>query len=164
MDDLKEKYIGKYIGPQKITDVDISSNKTPLGALILRFTVSKMIGEREMFEHILVPEKSIPLMVTDGETDWNTLSSSKMNIVIEDMIGVLQEYNIEKLQVDTLLQGLKTTLNFHFDRAKNFLWTGNDESFIPGYDPDRDVTLLHAESVIASIPHADREAENNNAS
>lgn len=161
LNELQTQYIGKFIGPQKIADVELSKQLTPSGGIVLLFTVSHMVGEKMLLEKVLVPEKAIPLMVTDAETDWNTLNASKMNIIIEDMVGILKEYNIDKMAVDTLLQGLKTTLNYRFDRAKNFLWTGNDESFIPGYDPDRDVTLLHAESVIDSIPPTD---ESDNAS
>lgn len=164
MTDLETQYLGKYIGPQQITGIELTQQKTSSGSMVFEFTVMKKVGDKEIFEKVLVPEKAIPLMVTDAETDWNTLSASKMNIIIEETVKVLEDYNIEKVAVDTLLQGLKTSLNFRFDRAKNFMWTGNDNLFIPGYDPDRDVSLLQAEAIIESIPNTNGESENNNAS
>lgn len=164
--DLNTAYVGKFIGPQKIVNVAQTTQVTPTGSMIFLFTVSHMVNEQEIKEEILVPEKSIPLMVTETETDWNTLSASKINIIIEEVVNVLEEYNIEKMAIDTFMQGLKTSLNYRFDRAKNFLWTGNDDSFIPGYDPDRDASILLAEKVIQSIPKtdADRETKDDNAS
>lgn len=83
--------------------------------------------------------------------------------VLKDMISLACEYDLTVTEIENVLQTLITEANNLFsslgyqvdsayDRASNFLWSGDDSTFIPGYDQSKDLTLVQAKMVLDSIP------------
>lgn len=83
--------------------------------------------------------------------------------ILSRMMSVCCEYDVTVGEMESLLQimigeanALFSSLGFQmdnsYDRATNFLWTGDDKTFVPGYNQSNDLTLVMAKRVIDGIP------------
>lgn len=83
--------------------------------------------------------------------------------ILTEMISLACEYDLSITEIEGVLNILNNEANNLFsalgyqidnayDRATNFLWSGDDKTFIPGYDQSKDLTLVQAKIVLDSIP------------
>lgn len=145
MDALKEKYVGKFIGPNKIADIAPIDLTTPSGALV--FEVTYELGHKEIF-----PEHGLVAVVTDDIRDFNYVRDVRVNLMVPQILAVVQEYDLPGSQMNYLLSMIGNQWNNHFGRAYNWLFYGDDSRYSPGYEPANDYTLLMAERVNKGIP------------
>lgn len=91
--------------------------------------------------------------------------------IIKEMISLACEYDLSITEIEGVLNTLNTEANNLFsalgyqidnayDRATNYLWSGDDKTFIPGYDQSKDLTLVQAKMVLDSIPKEEVTTEN----
>lgn len=155
---LEEKFVGKYLGPDKIVGVELLTIKTPSGGNIFEFETERVGQDNVRYtEKEIVPEKSVAIAVGDQPKDYTKLFQDKMNVIIPEIVNVIEEYNLDFSQVDALTRSLTISLDLRFNRALSFLFTGDDKNFIPGFDPRNSVSVLGTEKVIAAIPNSDAE-------
>lgn len=144
---LDKMFVGKFYGPEKIASIEVIDMKTPSGAHIFQITTE---SERKY----LVPQKAM-IVITDEMKDWNFVRDTKVQAMVPEMANVVAEYDIPHSQIVYMAAILGQHLSNHFNRAHNFLWTGDDRNYVPGYDPLNDITLLGAERINQQIPARD---------
>lgn len=98
-----------------------------------------------------------------GEDLTTEEKAAKRKEILTEMISLACEYDLSITEIEGVLNILNNESNNLFsalgyqidnayDRAINFLWSGDDKTFIPGYDQSKDLTLVQAKQVLDSIP------------
>lgn len=157
---LAEKYVGQYLGPNKIVGIEVIEMKTPSGGSIFEVeTRSVSENNVEFFEKELVPERAVAVTISEQSRDYTKTFEAKMNALVPQIVDLLEEYNVDYSQIDTMIKSIEMQADMRFNRALSFLFTKNDKNFIPGFDPRNSISLLMAERVINSIPKEDAPTE-----
>lgn len=140
MNELQQKYIGKYIGESKIADIQITDFTTPLGSTVFSVTT-------ESGEEILVTEKSLVISSSEEKVDVTTLYTSRLNAISEECIKVIAEYDVPSYLFDRVAAKIQTELRNHIERAASIVWFGSPKKYAPGFDTSGSVTLLQADRI-----------------
>lgn len=152
MQELKDKYVGRFIGPDKIADIEIADFKTALGSIV--FSVTYESGLKELHA-----EKGLAAIVSDEAKDFNHIRDARVNVMIPEMVNFIMEYDLPSVQWVYFLGQIGDQLKNRLYRAQSFLLHGADDRYIPGFDPQTEMTLLDAERVIATIPPREEKDE-----
>jgi hypothetical protein len=145
MQELKDKYVGQFIGPDKISDIIVTDFTTPLGSMV--FEVTYETGMKELYA-----EKGLTVVVSKEAKDFNHVRDARVSAMVPQIVDLVIEYDLPLVQHVYFLGQVGEQLKNRLNRAQSFLIHGTDERFIPGFDPMTDMTLLDAERVIAKIP------------
>jgi hypothetical protein len=145
MDELKSKYVGKFIGPNKIADIEVTELTTPKGAAV--FEVTYTLGHKELF-----PERGLVVVVTNEIKDLTYVRDMRVEAIVPTVIDLVQEYDLPGAQMNYLLTMIGTQWNNRFGRALNWLMFKDDKRYAAGYEPANDFSLLMAERVNKGIP------------
>ena len=140
MQELKDKFVGKYVGPNKIKDIDVTSIKTPSGGMV--FTLAYEDGRFELF-----PEKGLVAVVSDGAKDFNHLRDARVDIMVPEIMNVIKEYDIPYGQFTWLMSMVAAQWQNNFNRANAILWFGEASAYVPGSDTTDRLTLTMADQV-----------------
>lgn len=146
MSPIEVKFIGKYVGPDKIVSIEVSDFTTPLGSAV--FEVVFESGLKTIF-----PEKALVAVSTEEAKDHTFVRDRRFTVMMPDLINLVKEYDVPGTQVNNMLQVLAQNIDNEFGRALNYFWTNDDSRFVPGYSPMNDATLLMASQVISVIPN-----------
>lgn len=140
-------YVGKYLGPNKIESILVSSTtKTPSGLPIVR-----VIFKTHAWT---IPAATVMLLATDKETDLQSLQDRKFAILIPRIISTIEEIDCTSLEMQSLLLKVAAQAEAKLGRALNFVWYHDDRRFAPGYQTQNDFSLSEAAEIIATIPPA----------
>jgi hypothetical protein len=134
-----------HVGGEKVVIVADTDLKTPMGSDIVEITFAS--GRKEK-----MPKKTYELVVTDVPSDPTIVHRTKMNSLIPAIKAVICEYDLKVGEIQSMLQQLANGIDDNFSRATNWLWTKDDEGYVPGMNPLSPRTLLEADAVIRSIP------------
>lgn len=134
---------GKVIGIEKVEGLT-----TPSGGEVVRIMFEN--GSKKIIGKMAYDKFS-----SDKQVDPNNHQAIKFSPVISLIIDLMTEYDIENYEVESLFKFIKDEIADRFDRASNYLWTGDDRDFIPGMDFRTFKTLLDVEKIIKSIPNKD---------
>lgn len=145
MTPIEVKFIGKYIGPDKIVGISVLEFTTPLGSAV--FEVELESGQRNIY-----PEKALVAISTEEVKDHNFIRDRRIALMIGPIVDILKEYDLPAAQFGYALQCVAGSINNEFDRALNYLWTKDDSRYVPGFESANDATLLMAGRVISVIP------------
>lgn len=145
MGDLKEKYVGKFIGPDKISDIEVLDLLTSAGSMVFEVTLAN--GVRDIY-----PEKGLVAIVSDEPKDYNHIRDARVNLFVPEVIKLMEEYDLPAGQLVYVLSMIGTQYRNHLSRAMNYIWRKDDSRYTPGVDPTDDFTLLMAERVNKGIP------------
>lgn len=137
---MKNTFIGRFIGPNKIKSFELLDITTPSGGAIFEFSYED--GRKE-----LLPEKAVAVFISDEPKDFQHLFDSRINAIIPGIIDLLKEYDIPFEQFESLMVRVASQFQNHFNRANAILWFGTSEEYIPGSDTTSRLTLLMAERV-----------------
>jgi hypothetical protein len=146
MEQLNEKYVGKYYGSDKIDSIRVIEDVTPLGSAIFEIVLSSN-GRK-----VIIPEKGLVATVTDEQKDFNHLRDSRVNLMTKEILDLINEYDLPISQVSYLAAVVTAEVGGRFSRAMNYFWTGNDKLFVPGFDHENDVSVLMATNFVKNIP------------
>lgn len=94
--------------------------------------------------------------------DEETRKASRKE-ALSKILSVTCEYDITAKEVESVVNQVMShvqsfmsayafELDSSFERANNFLWTGNDKHFVPGYSTGDDRTYMEAKVVLGKIP------------
>lgn len=145
MDELKQKYVGKYFGENRISDIEISDFTTVKESVV--FNLSYESGKKE-----LVTEKSLVLGVTDQKSDATTLLTSRIYAISADCVDLVREYDLPSYLFDRLGKKIEVELQNNLERASCIMWYGDPSSYAPGFKGDNLVTLLMADRLNKKFP------------
>lgn len=134
----------QFIGPLGIVGASLIETKTAGGNDVVEVLYSR--GTKD-----LMPKSSFDQLVTDKQTDWNDLRDRKFKAIISELVDVMVEFDIKSEDLEALFIKLKDHFTDIFNRATNFLWTGDDTQFIPGTNPSMERSILEAELIYRDI-------------
>lgn len=133
-----------YVGPNKVFGLVKEELTTPSGGEVFRVVYEN--GRSE-----IMTKKSYDLLATENPTDHTELRERKFKIVIPAFITLMMEYDFKSMDCHPFLNKLMDSLQENYDRASNFLWTGDDKSWIPGFNFVENRTLIECNKVLHSI-------------
>jgi hypothetical protein len=143
----------RFVGPRKVMALVSDVAKTSLGNDIIAIMYEG--GAKE-----IMTLKAFEALVTPEATDFTDVSKRRINLLVIEFLKIIAELDLKSGEVETLCRGLSNELMNSMNRASNFLWTGNDEQFVPGYDIMMDRSLLEADLIIKKIPNVKAEPTN----
>lgn len=144
---LLTKNMTQYIGPNKVVGLLKEEMKTPMGNEVV-----KVVYENHPSQYMT--RKCFDLLVSETPPpgDYNYLQEKKFSILLPALIDLIMEYDLNYYEIGRLGQKLVDGLFERFHRASNFMWTGSDENYTPGFDFFNTRTVLDALKVISTIP------------
>lgn len=145
VEQVMQSFIGKFVGPRKVKTVEMTEMLTVGKNPVVRVTY-----EGDFFE--IMPLATLVIVGTVEETDFNELRRKKFMVMLPKIIEVVAEMDIKVYEVDALFRDAGNSLTQSFNRALNFVWTGDDTKFVPGVDPVNEFTFVEAQHILASIP------------
>lgn len=134
----------QYIGKNKVIGITNLDSKSPKGQTMVEIILD---GNKNM----ITSKKVFDIIVTDKEIDDTELRERKIQPLLEEISGVIMEYDISHGDIRHLTERMANRLLFIFDKVNNLLWTGKDANFVPGYDPMQDRTLLEANKIFNEL-------------
>ncbi len=124
-----EKFIGKYLGPQRIKYVRESKKKTYLGnpKIVLTYTN----GDEEC-----LPKKMIECSITKKVSDWTELRDARVKPIMTELLTILTEAELTRREI-IYITGPKMieSINLAFRMANEKLW-GKDYDSVTMKDAD----------------------------
>ena len=156
-EEFDAKFVGKYYGADKIATITELEEKTPRGLPIVRITFETVLKENGEVDELhekakVLPVKTLLLGMTDAPIDLSSLFAARMSAMIPDVIETMKEYDLQMFELDIFTTSLKNQIENIGSRAYNFLLTGDDSNYIPGWDARKDTSLHDYFSVIKKIP------------
>ena len=145
----------RYIGPNEVTGVTILEEKTPTGKEIVRVYYA---GDKLPPEDM--PMVTFELLVSDVPKDYNWLRETRYKKLLEEIAALCLEHDVSFSDVEYLTTSFKQKIAAAFDRATSYLWTKDDEQFIPGIPALSYRTLLEADRILKSIKSKSKEKDN----
>jgi hypothetical protein len=124
-----KKYIGKFVGLNKIKSISISDEKSYLGSDKISI----------VFENSTIgsyPKWMFELIVQDKECDLNKLRELRVNPTLEKIIAILAEAELTQDEIMYSLQRLPNILGSNLDKAKEILF-GKSEYSTTLYDIEK---------------------------
>lgn len=134
-----------FVGAEKVVVVADIAQKTPSGSDMVEVTYES--GRKE-----ILTKKFYELVVTEVASDATIVHRTKMNALMPAVKLVICEYDLKVGEIQSFLQVLANGIDDNFSRATNYLWTGDDQGYVPGMNPMNPRSLLEADGVIRSIP------------
>ena len=135
----------QFIGSRKVLGVTVAPFKTEMGNDVIKVMFEDG-GSR------LMTQKTFDLVVSSEASDETTISDKKLSAINIGCLRIIEEYDIDVVEFKNLLMRIQTSYMENFNRAENFLWHKNDNSFVPGVDSTNNVSLLMMKEVFQQIP------------
>lgn len=139
----------KYIGSNKVIGIVKEEGKTPLGSEIVKV----LLEGKEV--SIIMSKPAFDALATDRAVDPNFFQELKFNIIIPKLRFIIAEYYIQAYEIVALLGKTGNSLSDDYERAANFLWTGDDAKWTPGMPFTNFLTVLEADKILKTIPLKD---------
>ncbi len=144
MDALKEKYIGKYVGEDKIAGIEVDGT-TDLGSVVFNLTFEN--GKKK-----LIPEKGLVVCVSNAKQDATKIYGALINAISDECVKIVGEYDLPSYLFDRIGAKLEMELRNHVERAGSIVWFGGPEEYAPGFNSSNNVTLLMADRINKKFP------------
>lgn len=145
MEELKTKYVGKYIAENKIKDIAVLGETTSLGSVI--FDVTYESGDKQ-----IIPEKGLVISVSDQKRDSSKMLEVLLSTISDECIKLIGEYDLPSYLFDRIGQKIELELKNHIQRAASIVWFGTPDKYAPGFDSSGIVTLLMADQLNKKFP------------
>lgn len=111
-----KKYIGKYLGPNKIKEIKKTDEKTYLGN-------EKLIVIYENDQEECFPVKMLDAGITNIESDWSELREARVKPIVEQLMTILTEAELKKSEIDYVTgPKLVESILLAFKLANEKLW------------------------------------------
>jgi len=110
-----DKYIGLFIGPNKIKNLTKVKRSTYLGKDVYRIEYDNGIIEER-------PKEIIEKIADKDKYDWTELRERISKIVVEKILVILLEAEVKLEDIDYMLQLTAKSLNTNLEQASEYLW------------------------------------------
>lgn len=140
--------IGKFIGPDEITESVVIEDTTPQGTAIIEVTYKS--GKKRRYT-----KTALDYMLTDELSDYTTVSDKRLNKIADEVVALVREYDVTVGDIDRLMQRIAQGIENKFNEATSLMWFGNPKEYTPGFNPMYDVSLNMAQGVIDKKAHED---------
>ncbi len=111
-----EKYIGKYVGPNKIITAEEAEEKTYLGN-----TKLKLVYENG--QTVLLPTDTVEAVMTEELSDLTKLREARVNPLVEKILVILTESELTNEDMNYAIgPKLTESLNMAVNQAQKILW------------------------------------------
>ena len=144
----KEKEV-KFWGPYKILKVEDLGFQTELGTAALKLHL-----DSDMVAFDFVSQRGYDLFATDEALEPNAFQELRFRVLTKVVLADIPEYHLHASEFESFVNKLGNSYEDSISRAANFLWTGEDKTFIPGTSVLHYRTALEAENILKKIPNA----------
>jgi len=142
---MSEEFKKRFWGSQKVVALEPVDHKTPA-----KSPVFKMVFEDGGFEY--VTEEAYLEFSTKKKSDDTDLRKRRFRFLNQKLLVMLMEYGGVKYgDIESFTMGLKNQIFESFNRADNFLWTNNDDLFVPGMPAIDERSLLEADFILNNM-------------
>lgn len=141
----QEESMGQFIGPRKVKSVKLADWKTPENKDIVEVEYEGGFVEclpKEMFDNTF----------TEVPSDWTALADRRKKLVTGKIIGILKETDIQLQEIGDIFKFVGFQADILYDKATNYLWTGDDAEFVPGMAVLGRRSFLDAQRIVDKIP------------
>lgn len=145
MDELKQKYVGKYVAADKITDISIADFATPIGSVVFFLTY-------ESGKQAFIPEKGFAVSVSDQPSDDSKMYGNRLEVLSSEIVKLVEEYDLPQYLITRLGDKFTLELENHIQRAMAIKLFGSPDAYAPGFESINLFTLLEAARVNAQFP------------
>lgn len=151
----KEKKVvdEQYLGPFKVVGIVKMDVKTPLGGDVIEVLYENRPKE-------IVPLKAFELLVSPVPVDLTTLQRRRFDYLIPKLIEQIAEVDVRMSERVSLFGRLNETIEDHFERASNYLWTGDDRNWAKGVNFMNNRTLIETHKTLLEM-NADPKSHEN---
>lgn len=136
-----QKYIGKFIGPNKIKELVLMEQKTPLGNKV--YSVVYEGGFEE-----LVTSSTLELCASDSLSDFTVAQQIKLNALVKKIIELIAEYDIRLYEMEMVSKLLNDSIAKSTDKALSYKWYGSLKQHIDGKDPISFFSILEVDGIL----------------
>lgn len=133
---MSKKY-EKYLGSIGVESTEPVERKTPLGSDLLLVKLANGVSRR-------MPKKAYETLATDEQSNAEKLQSRKFDVLIEELLYVMGEYDVTVGEAGSFFEQLRMQYELQFDQATHVLYGGKKSDFAPGMSPLYNVGLLDA--------------------
>lgn len=141
----------RYIGPTKIKEISETNKKSPQGKDLFLVTFE---GDSDRPQYIT--KDLFELISSKEQEDDAYVQQKKADSLLPKMVDLISEYNLKFFELSKIMELAHERFENRLERASNYLWTGHDEYWVPGYNFTNDISTLDIREVLTKI------AENNN--
>jgi len=110
-----DKYIGLFIGPNKISRLTKMDRQTYFGKEVYQIEYENGIIEER-------PKEIIEKIADEEKYDWTELRERISKIVVEKILAILLEAEVKLEDIDYILQLTAKSLNTNLEQASEYLW------------------------------------------
>jgi len=110
-----DKYIGFFIGPNKISRLTKIDRQTYFGKEVYQIEYENGIIEER-------PKEIIEKIADEEKYDWTELRERISKIVVEKILAILLEAEVKLEDIDYILQLTAKSLNTNLEQASEYLW------------------------------------------
>lgn len=143
------RFVGKFIGPDKIGEVELAKRKTYLGKDVVKVKSEDGKLDKEY------PVEVLEEIATDEKKDLTELRDLKVNPLVKKILIILLESELPIEDIRYLLQTkLPLSIEDSIDRAYRALW-GKEKW---------EVTLLDVDNVLKGYGKREEKEDNKNVS
>lgn len=143
----------KFYGPHQVQFITILDDKTPAGGDVYEVHLVDQLGVR------IIPKRTFDALATREPITADDLQRNRFALISKPMVDILAEYDVEMLEVQSLVKRVEIEIYSMYDRATSFLWTGDDTKSVKGYESLQDRTIREINTVLNKIPKTDGQEE-----
>jgi len=136
----------RYIGATKVDGIHNTDKKSPLGK-DLHLVTFEGGNDRQQY----MTQDLYELVSTEDQQDENYVQKKKMDELIPGLVDLVSEYNLRFYEIGGLMQKTHEEFQERLERASNYVWTGNDNLFVPGYNFTNDISTLDIREVLKKV-------------
>ena len=142
----------KYFGPNKVIGVVEEKVTTTKGNKVVRLLLENRPAE-------VVPLKAFELLSTTNPIDYNKLQEKRFKAVIPLILEEIGEFDVRMYELGTLMAQVHTSITNHFERASNFLWTGDDKNWTVGMSFENQRTIVDIRKVLLELEEKQKDGK-----
>jgi len=146
------QYIGKFWGPEEITEVRDTGTVTHRGVQIVEVVTNRGEDNKPRVQTTTIP--TLEVVTSDEAKDWNYVQDAKLEKVVNELMVVATDNGIVGGELQPMLARLGMALATRFEHAAHIKFAGNDDEFVPGGSEFFDWSLAKAENLITTYKNA----------
>lgn len=139
-----KKIKDQYLGPFKVMGIVKQKVKTPLGGEVVEVLYENRPSE-------IMPTKAVDMFSTSEPTDFTSLQKKRFDYLIPKLIEQMSEVDVRMFELSSLVAKVHETVTDHFERASNYLWTGDDRNWVVGINYMNNRTIMETHKVLLEM-------------
>lgn len=136
----------RYIGATKVKDINETEKKSPLGKDLYFVTFE---GDTDRPQYMT--EELYNIVSTEEQEDENYVQKQKFDAILPEIVHLIGEYNLQFYQLGAMFAKAHEVMENRLERASSYVWTGNDNYHVQGYNFTNNISALDIREVLEAI-------------